>query len=255
MDSPVNDTKTLIRVEGVTFTYGHDPVLADVSLSIHEGDFLAILGPNGSGKTTLLKIILGLLKPTRGSVFLMGKSVEKFGEWQKIGYVPQKATHFDPLFPASAKEVVAMALLSSTKFLHRLNKKEDTSISHALELVGMADFANRRIGELSGGQQQRVFIARAIVQQPRILFLDEPTTGVDAETQAHFYEILDCLNKNEGITIVQVTHDIGIVNKHVTSVACLNQRLAYHGSHEDFCQSEVFRDMVSRGDHLISHEH
>src|SRR3989304_2563494 len=99
MDLPVNDAKTLIRVEGVTFTYGYDPVLVDVSISIHEGDFLAILGPNGSGKTTLLKIILGLLKPARGSVFLMGKSVEKFGEWQKIGYVPQKATHFDPLFP------------------------------------------------------------------------------------------------------------------------------------------------------------
>ena len=255
MDSPVNDAKTLIRVEGVTFNYGHDPVLADVSLSIHEGDFLAILGPNGSGKTTLLKIILGLLKPARGSVFLMGKSVEKFGEWQKIGYVPQKATHFDPLFPASAKEVVAMALLSSAGFLHRMNKKEDALISHALELVGMADFANRRIGELSGGQQQRVFIARAIVQQPRVLFLDEPTTGVDAETQAHFYEILDRLNKDQGITIVQVTHDIGIVNKHITQVACLNQRLVYHGSHEEFCRSDTLKNMLAGGHHLVSHRH
>jgi zinc transport system ATP-binding protein len=242
-------------MEGVTFSYGHDPVLTDVSFSIHEGDFLAILGPNGSGKTTLLKIILGLLRPARGSVFIMGKSVEKFREWQKIGYVPQKATHFDPLFPASAKEAVAMALLSSAKFLHRMNKKEDASIRHALELVGMADFANRRIGELSGGQQQRVFIARAIVQQPRILFLDEPTTGVDAETQSHFYEILDRLNKNEGITIVQVTHDIGIVNKHITQVACLNQRLVYHGSHEEFCRSDTLKNMLAGGHHLVSHQH
>jgi len=255
MDSPVNNAKSLIQIEGVTFSYGHDPVLTDVSFSIHEGDFLAILGPNGSGKTTLLKIILGLLRPARGSIFIMGKSVEKFGEWQKIGYVPQKATHFDPLFPASAKEVVAMALLSSAGFLHRMTKKEDVSIRHSLELVGMADFANRRIGELSGGQQQRVFIARAIVQQPRILFLDEPTTGVDAETQAHFYEILDRLNKNEGITIVQVTHDIGIVNKHITQVACLNQRLVYHGSHEEFCGSDTLKDMLAGGHHLVSHQH
>ncbi len=255
MDSPVNNAKSLIQMEGVTFSYGHDPVLTDVSFSIHEGDFLAILGPNGSGKTTLLKIILGLLRPARGSVFIMGKSVEKFREWQKIGYVPQKATHFDPLFPASAKEAVAMALLSSAKFLHRMTKKEDVSIRHSLELVGMADFANRRIGELSGGQQQRVFIARAIVQQPRILFLDEPTTGVDAETQAHFYEILDRLNKNEGITIVQVTHDIGIVNKHITQVACLNQRLVYHGSHEEFCRSDTLKNMLAGGHHLISHQH
>jgi zinc transport system ATP-binding protein len=255
MDSFVNNAKTLIRVEGVSFTYGHDPVLADVTFSIHEGDFLAILGPNGSGKTTLLKIILGLLKPDRGSVFLMGKSVEKFGEWQKIGYVPQKATHFDPLFPASAREVVAMALLSSAGFLHRLDREEEASIRHALELVGMADFVNRRIGELSGGQQQRVFIARAIVQRPRILFLDEPTTGVDAETQAHFYDILDRLNKNEDITIVQVTHDIGIVNKHITQVACLNQRLVYHGSHEEFCRSDTLKDMLAGGHHLVSHQH
>ncbi len=250
-----NEAKTLIRVEGVTFTYGHDPALIDVSLSIHEGDFLAILGPNGSGKTTLLKIILGLLKPARGRVFIMGKDVEKFGDWQKIGYIPQKATHFDPLFPASVKEVVAMALLSSSGFLHRLRKEEDSFIRHALEIVGMTGFSERRIGELSGGQQQRVFIARAIVRQPRIMFLDEPTTGVDAETQGHFYAILNRLNKNENITIVQVTHDIGIVNKHITQVACLNQRLVYHGSHEEFCRSDTLKNMLAGGHHLVSHQH
>ena len=255
MDWAVNNGKALVRVEGVTFSYGQDPVLLDVSFSIYEGDFLAILGPNGSGKTTLLKLILGLLRPAQGRVFLMGKSIEKFDEWQKIGYVPQKATHFDPLFPASAREAVAMALLSSAHFLHRMNKKEGASINHALELVGMADFADRRIGELSGGQQQRVFIARAIVQQPRILFLDEPTTGVDVETQEHFYETLDGLNRSEGITIVQVTHDIGIVNKHIHQVACLNQRLVYHGSHDEFCSSDTLKNMLVGGHHLVSHRH
>jgi zinc transport system ATP-binding protein len=119
----------------------------------------------------------------------------------------------------------------------------------------MGEYRRSPIGRLSGGQQQRVFIARALVTSPRILFLDEPTTGVDAETQASFYDLLDRLNKREGLTIVLITHDIGIVNKHVTRVACLNERLVYHGSHEDFCRSDVFRDMVSRGDHLISHEH
>jgi zinc transport system ATP-binding protein len=255
MDSSVTDLKTLIRVDGVTFSYGYIPALIDVSLSIHAGDFLAILGPNGSGKTTLLKIILGLLRPDQGRVFLMGRSVDKFTDWQKIGYVPQKATHFDPLFPASAREVVAMALLASKKFLHRMKKDEEASIRRALELVGMADFADRRVGELSGGQQQRVFIARAIVQKPRILFLDEPTTGVDAETQGHFYEILDGLNKKEGITIVQITHDIGIVNKHISQVACLNQRLVYHGTHEEFCRSDTLKSMLAGGHHLVSHQH
>ncbi len=119
----------------------------------------------------------------------------------------------------------------------------------------MSGSAGTPIGRLSGGQQQRAFIARALVTSPRILFLDEPTTGVDAGTQDSFYEMLDRLNRNEGLTIVLVTHDIGIVNKHVTSVACLNQRLSYHGSHAEFCRSEAFRDMVTRGDHLVAHEH
>jgi len=119
----------------------------------------------------------------------------------------------------------------------------------------MGGVGRAAIGRLSGGQQQRVFIARALVTSPRILFLDEPTTGVDAETQASFYDMLHRLNRREGLTIVLITHDIGIVNKHVTSVACLNQKLVYHGGHAEFCRSEVFRDMISRGDHLIAHEH
>lgn len=254
MASSATDEKTLVRVDGVSFAYGISPVLIDVSMSIRHGDFLAILGPNGSGKTTLVKLILGLLKPSQGHIFLMGKSVEEFSDWQSVGYIPQKATHFDPFFPASAREVVAMALMSSRKFLHRMSRSEEAAIRNSLQLVGMRDFENRRIGELSGGQQQRVFIARAIVQRPRILFLDEPTTGVDAETQEHFYQMLDNLNRNEGITIVQITHDIGIVDKHVTRVACLNQRLVYHGSHEEFCRSDTFKDMLAGG-HLVAHHH
>ena len=245
----------LIVLRDISFRYDGTPVLVDIDLTIREGDFLAIIGPNGSGKTTLVKIALGLLEPSSGSVEAFGKPLKEFSDWQKIGYVPQKATHIDPFFPASVEEVVGMALLSSRKPRARAGREGRGEIRRALDEVGMADYGKWAIGRLSGGQQQRVFIARALVTSPKILFLDEPTTGVDAETQASFYDMLDLLNSRESLTIVLVTHDIGIVNKHVTSVACLNQRLAYHGSHEDFCQSEVFRDMVSRGDHLISHEH
>jgi zinc transport system ATP-binding protein len=245
----------LIVLRDISFRYDGTPVLVDIDLTIREGDFLAIIGPNGSGKTTLVKIALGLLEPSSGSVEAFGKPLREFSDWQKIGYVPQKATHIDPFFPASVEEVVGMALLSNRKPRARSAREGRGEILRALNEVGMADYGKSAIGRLSGGQQQRVFIARALVTSPKILFLDEPTTGVDAETQASFYDMLDRLNSREGLTIVLVTHDIGIVNKHVTSVACLNQRLAYHGSHEDFCQSEVFRDMVSRGDHLISHEH
>jgi zinc transport system ATP-binding protein len=250
----VNEERELIRVEGVSFQYDSIPVLEHVSFSIAQGDFVAILGPNGSGKTTLVKLILGLLRPTRGRVLLMGKLIEEFDAWSKIGYVPQKASHIDPLYPASAREVVAMALLSGRLAARRGKKEEDEAVDLALERVGMIAFQNRPIGSLSGGQQQRVLIARAIVNAPELLFLDEPTAGVDAATQGLFYEMLHQLNEEQRITIILVTHDIGIVNKHVTKVACLNQRLVFHGSHADFCQSEAFKMMLASG-HLVSHTH
>jgi zinc transport system ATP-binding protein len=245
----------LIALRGVAFGYGGAPVLLDIDLTIRERDFLAIIGPNGSGKTTLVKVALGLLKPTSGTVEIFGRPLGEFNDWAKIGYIPQKATYIDPYFPASVEEVVAMALVSSRKSGAGSGREGRDRILRALGEVGMAEFRKWPIGRLSGGQQQRVFIARALVTSPRVLVLDEPTTGVDAANQTAFYELLDRLNREEGLTIVLITHDIGIVNKHVTRVACLNQRLVYHGSHEDFCRSEVFRDMVSRGDHLISHEH
>jgi zinc transport system ATP-binding protein len=257
MDSAAGDRNVLISVRNVSFRYDGQPVLLDVSLDIRAGNFLALLGPNGSGKTTLLKIILGLLKPQSGGVILMGRTLAEFKEWSRIGYVPQKATHIDPFFPASVREVVAMALPPGRpkpeEGLPR--RRRDNEVERALEFVGMSEFGARRIGSLSGGQQQRVFIARAIVTRPRVLLLDEPTTGVDVENQERFYDILAALNDREGITIVQVTHDIGIVDRHINQVACLNQRLTYHGSHEEFCRSQAFRDMIAGGNHLVAHRH
>jgi zinc transport system ATP-binding protein len=244
----------LINVRDVTFAYDLTPVLVNIDLAIRSGDFLAIIGPNGSGKTTLIKIILGLLRPSKGCVEIMGQPLDGFKDWKTIGYVPQKATSVDPLFPASVEEVVGMALLSNRTVL-RKGGAEFEAVEHALTQVGMEAYRKQRVGRLSGGLQQRVFIARALVTRPRILFLDEPTTGVDSETQGRFYDMLDRLNKDQGITIVLVTHDIGIVNKHVAQVACLNQRMAYHGSHAEFCRSGVFREMILKGDHVISHEH
>lgn len=255
MDSSAIDSKVLIDVEDVSFRYGSTIVLSRVKFDINSGDFLAIIGPNGSGKTTLIKIILGLLKPSLGVIRIMGKPVEEFTDWRKIGYVPQNATNIDPFFPVSVKEVVAMGLLSSKKFPRLTKKEEALRIEKALSQVGMKSLKDWRIGRLSGGQQQRVFIARAIVNQPNILILDEPTTGVDSETQEHFYDLLDNLNEKEKITIVLITHEIGIVNKHVKQVACLNQSLVYHGTHAEFCHSEAFEETLAGGHHVVSHKH
>jgi zinc transport system ATP-binding protein len=250
----VTETGDLVRVENVSFSYNATPVLENISFAITRGDFLAILGPNGSGKTTLLKVVLGLLKPLGGKILIMGRPLEEFTDWSKIGYVPQKATHIDPFFPASVKEVVAMAFYSGSGISGRKRRAGEGAIESALKTVGMREFYDWPIGGLSGGQQQRVIIARAIVNSPELLFLDEPTTGVDAATQEHFFEMLHLLNKSQKITIVLVTHDIGIVNKHVNKVACLNQKLVYHGTHKDFCQSEAFKNLLAGG-HVVSHSH
>lgn len=251
----MHEQKPLIVVENVSFHLKGVPILKDVSFNISAGDFLALIGPNGSGKTTLIRIILGLLKPSAGRVLIMGEPVEHFRQWQRIGYVPQKATQFDSYFPASVKEVVAMGLLSLKKFPRFITSKDEAAIVQALEAVDMQELKNRRIGELSGGQQQRVFIARAIVNGPDILFLDEPTTGVDAETQTRFYDMLATLNLSRKLTIVLITHDFGILTKHVNKVACLNQRLFFHGTHAEFCSSELVQDLLQGEHHLVCHRH
>lgn len=245
----------LIVVKNLFFSYNYRPVLTDINLTIRSGDFLALLGPNGAGKTTLIKIILGLLPLQRGEVYLFGQPIKLFKDWHLLGYVPQTATHFDPMFPATVQEVIAMALFSRKKFWQRIKKEEKEALSQILERVGLAGKEKTPIGHLSTGQQQKVFIARALLLKPRILILDEPTTGIDAESQQQFYDMLYEFNKKDGITIVLITHDIGIVNRHVTKVACLEGRMIYHGSHDDFCRSEVFKDMIGRGNHVISHQH
>lgn len=255
MDSDASKNSVLVSIENVFFNFGTTTVLDDVTFSISAGDFLAIIGPNGSGKTTLLKIILGILHPRRGRILLFHEDTECFTQWEKIGYVPQKATNIDPFFPVSVREAVAMGLLSIKKFPRFIHQRDEGAIDWALEQVDLKGFKDRRIGELSGGQQQRVFIARAIVNHPLVLFLDEPTTGVDAETQDRFYDMLAVLNNAYNITIVMITHDLGIIAKHFNKVACLNQKLVFHGNHGDFCNSALVRELLRGEYHLVCHRH
>jgi zinc transport system ATP-binding protein len=243
-----------IQVENLYFSYDRQLLLEDITFTISEGDFLAIIGPNGSGKSTLVKIILKLLKPDKGTVRIQGVPIDSFNRWDLVGYVPQKATHVDALFPISVSEVVGLERLAAKRCPKWLGRKDSLAVTEALDLVGMASQAGRRIGDLSGGQQQRVFIARAIVNRPRILFLDEPTTGIDSKAQDEFYSLLDTLNR-QGITVVMITHDIGVVNKHVNKVACLNRRMVFHGTHEEFCSSADVQALIPGEHHLILHRH
>ena len=223
-----------IQLKNVCFSFGNAKVLKDITFSADKGDFLGLIGPNGSGKTTLLKLILGLYPLKCGSIKLFGTEITSFRDWSRIGYIPQKATNIDTIFPATVKEVVAMGLLSRKKFPKTINRKDDKEINAALKTVGMDELRNKRIGELSGGQQQRIFIARALISKPDILFLDEPTTGVDQNTQESFYRLLGELNQ-KGITIILISHDIGKITKYVNKIASLNTALEFYGSHSEFC--------------------
>lgn len=253
--------QAIIDINHLFYRYEKDTVLENINLSIPEGSFLAIVGPNGSGKSTLLKIILGLLKPQKGEIFLFGQQISKFKDWQKIGYVSQKANSFNTGFPATVFEVVASGLTKKLGMFKFFKKEHSRIVFEALEAVGMKNFHNRNIGELSGGQQQRVFIARALVSDPKLLILDEPTVGVDAENVNAFYQMLEELNKKREITLLLVTHDIGTISDKVTHVACLNKHLHFHGEAKEFEElaaegmSEVYGHDVHLLDHHHHHEH
>lgn len=237
----VDHGKNIIELDRVHFSYdGKSEVLSDVSLKVHRGDYLGLIGPNGAGKTTLLKIMLGLLRPSMGSVKLFGKNLNEFKEWDKIGYVPQKAASFDNNFPATVEEVVRMGR-SAKRGLFRFFQNEDfVAVEKALKAVDMLQYKNSLIGDLSGGQQQRVFIARALAVEPEVIFLDEPTVGVDAKTKKEFYDLLQKLNRDFDLTLILISHDMDVVTKEAMHVAYINKTLVYHGSPEELARTKLF---------------
>jgi len=233
------------------------PILKGITMTIEQNDFLGIIGPNGGGKTTLLKVILGLIKPSRGKVLVLGDYPKKTRK--RVGYIPQHNL-FDREFPINVWDVVLMGRNGRTGTFHRYDDDDKNAAQQALKTIGMVDFKNRQIGKLSGGEQQRVFIARALVAEPEILLLDEPTASVDPAMQTEFYEILDELKQR--MAIVLVSHDISAVSVHVDKIACLNQELFHHGSGE--IEAEILEatykcpvQMITHGDipHRVLKEH
>jgi zinc transport system ATP-binding protein len=245
----------MLSVEQISFRYNSVEVLSDISFGVDAGDYIGLVGPNGSGKTTLIRITLGLIKPRSGTISLFGVSPWDFDGWHRVGYLPQR-TLFNPYFPATVKEIVSLGLLSIKKYRRRTDKSEETMIDESMRLMDVLDIKNKMIGELSGGQQQRVLVARAIVNEPELLILDEPTTALDPETRERFFHTLQGLNQSKHTTIILVTHDIGTIGKYASKLLYLDKRIIFYGSFEDFCSS---RDMGSYfgefAQHLICHRH
>lgn len=246
---------SIVTAKNVSFNYGGQSVLQDVSFDIKKGDYVGMVGSNGSGKTTLLKILLGLLTPIEGEVELFGTTLRNFGEWGKVGYVPQNVFRGDLNFPATVREVVESGHLEVSKrkrILSQFGKNDE--IQKALQRAGIEHLSKKRIGELSGGERQKVFIARALVSNPELIVLDEPTTGIDAATEEKFYTFLEDLN-HSGITILLVSHDIEAIARQVKTVLCLNRRLICFGKPESLQQPEVLKAMYGGEKQMLHHEH
>ena len=238
----------VISIQNVSFSYGlKSPVLRNINLDIHEGDFVGLIGPNGGGKTTLLKLIINVLPLQKGVIKLFGQRIENFHQWSCIGYVSQKAAHFDKQFPVTVREVVAMPLIKK--------RDRDKIVEQALNDVDMLEHKDTTMNELSGGQQQRVLIARSLVSNPCLLVLDEPTTGVDINSQEQFYILLQTLRKEKKLTIILVSHDIDVIALQATKFACINQELVYHGKPETFIKEDYLEKLYGKNLRLILHGH
>jgi len=243
----------VVGLDHVSMDYGRARVLDDVTFTIEAGEFVGIIGPNGSGKTTLLRLVLGLASPSAGSIRLFGMAPGAFREWRRIGYVPQRTT-FDAALPVRVDEVVTTGLVASRSRFRRNGVAPRRLVSDALALVGMAERAADRVGALSAGQQQRVLIARALVSSPDLLILDEPTGGIDAETQTSFHALLQHLNRERGVTMILVSHDIGVVAREVTKLACLNRRVIFCGRPQDYFTDDSLTALYGTTVRIVGHE-
>ena len=240
----------LIELRSVDAAYNSEIILKNVNLNIYSNDFMGIIGPNGGGKTTLLKIILGLLKPTSGTISIFGNSPAKGRNL--IGYVPQ-VFNFHRDFPITVLDVVLMGQLRKTPIGHHYNTEDKISAQNALQQVEMSNFKDRHISNLSGGQLQRVMIARALISKPKLLLLDEPLSNIDSRWQTEFYLLLKKLKQS--LAIMLVTHDTSALLTYVDQVACLNRRLYYHGPTQEGLQhlSDAYQCPIELIGHGIPH--
>lgn len=232
-----SNEELVVAAQHLDFSYGGDSVLRDVSFVINQGDYVGIVGHNGSGKTTLIKLLLGLFAPESGQTELFSVPVARFHHWQWVGYVPQHISVLNPLFPATVEEVVALGLLSLKHFPKKITQSDRRKVHALLSEFNLADLKHTLIGDLSGGQQQRVFLARALITQPKLLILDEPSSSLDAASRTHFFTTLKRLNSQEKTTILLITHDIHQLSPYANRLLYLNRTVAFDGPFDQFHES------------------
>ncbi|MHC5057961.1 MAG: metal ABC transporter ATP-binding protein [Planctomycetota bacterium] len=236
-----------VEIRELTFRVNDNVILEGIGLDVEEGEFVGLIGPNGGGKTTLLQIIIGTVRGWTGSVRVFGRDPRALGsDRHLIAYVPQGETGSAD-FPATARDVVTMGRVPLRGLVRRLSREDAAAALEALDAVGMSEHAERAVGDLSGGQRQRVMIARALAARPRLLILDEPTTGIDPAAEEGFFELLASLKERLALTIIMASHDLTTVSEHCSTVACINRTMHCHSA-----PTELDHEQLSRvfGAHL-----
>ena len=226
-------SNALLQVNHLSVRYGHYDAIRDVNFEVKEGDFIHIIGPNGGGKTTLIKTLIGLVKPTSGQILF------PFQEETRIGYLPQKGFLNDPSFPATVEEVLFTGILQQSQVSRYITKEHRRQIDEYLLKMNVLHLKKRLISSLSGGQQQRIFIIRAMLSKPKVLVLDEPTTALDPDFRKSFSQLLKQINLNEGITIINVTHELDEDLKQGSKVLLIDQTMRFFGSVDQFLHSSL----------------
>lgn len=244
----------IIEVKNLTVRYRGIEALSDISFDVNEGDYVGIVGPNGSGKTTLIRALLGLVE-FDGKVYFHGKNFSDFSKEKHIGYLPQKMSFLDQRFPATAGEIVLSGVYCCKKFPKRLTKEDYLAADKALELLDVTKLKGHSIGKLSGGQQQRILLARALVHKPDILILDEPTVALDAQSHKAFYSTVKQLNKENKVTVLLVSHDVGSMGKYASKLLYIDRKIIFYGTFEEFCKSPSMTDYFGASQHLICRRH
>jgi zinc transport system ATP-binding protein len=248
--------RKIIETKNLSVSYGQTEVLKDVSFAIGQGDFVGLAGPNGAGKTTLIKAILGLLPISKGKIELFGKAKDKFNDWSKIGYLPQKFSTINALFPATVDEVIMLGLLSQKKFPKRITVSDQKKVYDILQELGISNLKKRMLSDLSGGEQQKVLLARALVSNPEILIFDEPSTALDPKSRKDFFLFISKMNKGKGITIILITHDTGYIGNYANKLLYIDRKLVYFGKISGFCPPKKIGPYFEKSDeHIIWHQH
>lgn len=246
----------LICVNHLTCRHGAVEALSDISFHVASGDYLGIVGPNGSGKSTLVRALLGLMPAYQGKISLFGQLRDSFSAWERLGYLPQNMGPLNPAFPATVFEVVQLGLLAGKALPRRLCRHDRKQVQDMLELLGIDHLQRRMIGELSGGQQQRAMLARALVNNPELLIMDEPTAALDPDIRDRFYELVARMNKDKGTTVLLVTHDTGTIGQYASRMLYLDKKVLFFGSFDEFCHSsEMSAFFGEHSQHLICHRH